>query len=204
MRSVLAPIYKLLELSGAYALNQRIGKPTTDRFRRLVARNVSMPHAGRILDLGCGIGNYRDSFIGDYYGIDIHAEYIEQARTRLNGRFAVMDCTKLNFSDGFFDNVVTIATTHHLDDVQFVQMVQESLRVCTSAGRLHVVDAILPVTPSFVFKRLWFSMDRGAFPRRLEHMLQLAEAAGFVTHHEINPGPLHDTAYIQIARRSRG
>ena len=54
-------------------------------------------------------------------------------------------------------------------------------------GRLHVVDAILAVMPNLVFKQLWFDMDRGANPRRLEYILQLAEAAGRVTHHEIEP-----------------
>ena len=80
-----------------------------------------MPHGERVLDLGCGINNYQDSFSGDYYGI--YAEYIAQASTRFTGRFAVMDCTKLDFPDGFLDNVFTIATAHHLNDVQFVWMV---------------------------------------------------------------------------------
>lgn len=204
MKLVLAPVYKLLELSGAYALNQRIGKPTTDRFRALLAHNVVMPEHGRVLDLGCGIGNYRDGFAGDYFGIDINPDYIEQASVRLAGRFSVMDCTRLDFPDGFFDNIVTIATTHHLDDAQFQSMVRESLRVSATGGFLHIVDAILPVSPNFAFKRFWFGMDRGAYPRRIEDMLRLAGDVGSVVHHEFRPGPLHDTAYIRVARAGGG
>lgn len=123
---------------------------------------------------------------------------------RLVGRFSVMDCTQLNFPDGFFDNIVTIATTHHLDDALFQSMVRDGLRVSASGGFLHIVDAILPVSPNFAFKRSWFGMDRGAHQRRIEDMLRLAGAVGRVVHHEVRPGPLHDTAYIRIARVSGG
>ena len=48
---------------------------------------------------------------------------------RLAVRFSVMDCTQLDFPDGFLDNIVTIATTHLLDDALFQSMVRDGLRV---------------------------------------------------------------------------
>ena len=198
LRAALSPLYRILELAGLYSLNQRLGRPTTDRFRALIADNLALDAATSLLDLGCGTGNYRDCFPGAYTGIDINPAYIEQCAT-LPGRFETMDCTRLRFADRSFDEVVTIATTHHLDDAQLARMVGEALRVCRPGGHLHIIDAILPVSPNFVFKRVWFRLDRGAFPRTAEHLVAGVEEAGRVTRRNMLTGPLHDTLYLRVA-----
>jgi SAM-dependent methyltransferase len=199
-KAALSPFYHLLERSGGYALIQFVGRPTTDRFRILLARNLAAGADTNILDLGCGIGNYRDCFVGRYTGIDINPAYIESARAALPGRFETMDCTKLGFSDGAFDEIVTIATTHHLDDAQVTRMVVEALRTCRRDGHLHIIDAILPVTPNFAFKRFWFNLDRGEFPRPLDKLLACVARGGAIVRHEVLTGPLHDTVYIRVER----
>jgi SAM-dependent methyltransferase len=199
VRAALSPLYRVLELAGLYALNQRLGRPTTDRFRALIAGNLPLDTATSILDLGCGTGNYRGCFPGTYTGIDINAAYIEKARATLRGRFETMDCTALGFSDAGFDEVVTIATTHHLDDAQLARMVGEGLRVCRPGGHLHIIDAILPVSPKFLFKRVWFRLDRGAFPRTVEDLVAGVERAGRVIRRDMLTGPLHDTVYLRVA-----
>jgi SAM-dependent methyltransferase len=200
-KSALSPFYSLLERSGFYALGQFVGRPTTDRFRRLLARNLAAGVDTSILDLGCGIGNYRDCFVGRYTGIDINPAYVASARAALPGRFETMDCTRLGFSDGTFDEVVTIATTHHLDDAQVAQMVVEALRTCRRGGHLHIIDAILPVAPNFAIKRFWFNLDRGEFPRPLDKLLACVARGGAIVRHEVLTGPLHDTVYIRVGHR---
>lgn len=199
-RAALSPFYRLLERSGFYALGQFVGRPTTDRFRRLLARNLTAGVDTSVLDLGCGIGNYRDCFIGRYTGIDVNPIYIENARAALPGRFETMDCTRLGFSDGAFDEVVTIATTHHLDDGEVTRMVTEALRACRHDGHLHIIDAIMPVSPNFAFKRFWFNLDRGRFPRSLDTLLACVARGGAIVRHEVLTGPLHDTVYIRVGR----
>ncbi|MGH7102953.1 MAG: class I SAM-dependent methyltransferase [Acetobacteraceae bacterium] len=194
----LGSFYRLLDAPEIYALNQRVGLPTTERYRSLVEANVQSE--GRLtLDLGCGIGNFRESFRGPYVGIDINPRYIDAARKRFSDRFEVMDCTDLSFPDASFDEVVTIATTHHLDDAALARTVREALRVLRPGGHLHIVDAVLPASNWALFKQVWFRLDRGAFPRHLSALGGLVESSARVSRQETLAGPLHDVAYLRIA-----
>ena len=195
-------IHKMLEVPTVYHINQQIARSTTNRFRKLMMTNLPSSPGRRVLDLGCGLGAYRDCFSQNYTGIDINPAYLERARLTGPGRFECMDCTDLQFPESSFDDVVTIATTHHLDDVQVIKMTQEALRVCEPHGHLHIIDAILPVSENFTFKTFWFRLDRGRFPRELSHLLMLARRAGNLVHHEVLTGPLHDTVYIRVGRAS--
>jgi SAM-dependent methyltransferase len=196
--SLARALHRAMEFSFIYAVNQWLGRPTTDRFRRLIREFVGNTAGRRVLDLGCGIGNYRDLFAGEYVGIDINPDYIAYARTRFRDRFEVMDAVQLSFVGDTFDDVVTIATTHHLSDEQFVAMVKGTFEFLRPGGALHIIDAILPVSPSFVFKTFWFGMDRGRYARHIEEMTQLAARFGRVVARQILIGPLHDTAYIRV------
>jgi SAM-dependent methyltransferase len=191
-------VHRLLEFSGVYAVNQILGKPTTNRFRRLIRERVGDTQGRRILDAGCGIGNYRRSFGVDYVGVDINPDYIETARKRFAGRFEVMDATDLRLIGDRFDDVVTIATTHHLSDEQFIAMARGALAVLRQGGALHIIDAILPVSPSVTFKTFWFGLDRGRYPRHIGKMRELAQSAGKLVDEYIITGPLHDTAYLRV------
>ncbi len=97
MRVLGSPVYKLLERSGVYSLGQWVGRPTVRRFRQLIRENIAIAPEQTVLDLGCGVGGYRDCFTGRYHGIDINPDYIATAQTRYSGEFRVMSCTDLNF-----------------------------------------------------------------------------------------------------------
>jgi ubiquinone/menaquinone biosynthesis C-methylase UbiE len=199
MRAVFAPLYRLAEGASGYALAQLLAKPTTDRFRALIRKHVNPGPDEELLDVGCGVGNYRSSFACKYTGIDINPDYIERSRANLEGRYMVMDATRLEFTDGTFDHVITMAALHHLTDDQVVQMVREATRVCKPSGRIHIIDAILPVTPNFTFKRMVFNADRGEHPREHEHLLGLISKAGRIETSDILAGPLHDVTYIGVS-----
>ena len=128
-------------MSGVYALGQLVGRPTTKRFRELFQQNVRIAESNRVLDMGCGIGGFRSMFGGVYHGIDVNPRYIETARKLHSGMFEMMDCTELKFAENTLDHVVTIATTHHLSDLQLIQTVRESLRVYNTDGCLHAISA---------------------------------------------------------------
>jgi ubiquinone/menaquinone biosynthesis C-methylase UbiE len=194
----MAPVYRVLEYAHGYALSQRLARPTTDRFRALIARHISPGPETKLLDIGCGAGSYRSCFACDYWGVDNNPAYVDMANANLNGHFAVMDGTQLEFDDALFDQIITIATLHHLDDEQVTQMVREAIRVCKPGGRIHLLDAIMPVSPNFAFKRLWFRLDRGGHPRSIEHLRGLVAKAGRVLAVDIVNGPLHDVACIAV------
>jgi ubiquinone/menaquinone biosynthesis C-methylase UbiE len=199
IKSALSPFYRVLELAGGFALHQKLGEPTLERYRRHIARNLGATADKHVLDIGCGIGNFRPYFAGAYTGVDINPAYIDEARERHVARFEAMDCTGLGFADRSFDEVVTIATLHHIDDGEVVRMVGEAIRVCRPGGHFHVIDAILPVA-SNLFKTALFRLDRGNHPRTLAQHLALIGSAGRILEHQVLTGPLHDTVYVRVAR----
>jgi len=198
MRALMAPLHRLAEHTKGYALAQWLSRPTTERFRALIGSRVNPSPSETLLDVGCGPGHYRSSFTCQYSGIDINPDYIRMASSRLDGRFVVMDGTRLEFADETFDHVISVAILHHLTDEQVVQMVREARRVCKPSGRVHLLDAILPITPNFTFKRIIFQLDRGEYPRTYEHLCELIAKAGPINSHEIMAGPLHDVTYVGV------
>ena len=200
-RALLAALQRACSHPAVYRVLQRVAEPTTSRFRALLRRHVhAQPHQ-RLLDLACGIGNYRGDLSGEYYGADINPDYIATAKRRQSGIFEVMDCRALSYPDQFFDHVVSIAATHHLDDLELQAMVRGALRVCRDGGIVHVVDAILPETGNRAFKRLWFGLDAGRFPRTHDHLRGVLAAQGMIVAEEMLPGPLHDCVYFGVLPR---
>lgn len=195
---MLAALQAACRRPAVYRALQYVGKPTTSGFRSLLHRHVHVPPHHRLLDLGCGIGNYRAELGGDYHGIDINPDYIATVRRKHSGTFDLMDCTALTYPDRYFDQVVSIAVTHHLDDRQLQAMLQGALRVCRHDGTVHVVDAILPQTGNRTFKRLWFGLDAGRFPRSYDLLRSAIARHGAIIGEELLPGPLHDCAYFAI------
>jgi SAM-dependent methyltransferase len=201
VRALLAALQGACSRPVVYRALQRVAEPTTSRFRALLRRHVhALPHQ-RLLDLACGIGNYRADLSGEYYGADINPDYIATAKRRQSGTFEVMDCRALTYPDRFFDHVVSIAATHHLDDLELQAMVRGAQRVCRDGGVLHIVDAILPQTGNRAFKRLWFGLDAGRFPRTLDHLRSVLAGQGTIAVEEMLPGPLHDCVYLGVRAR---
>lgn len=190
---------RLLELPAVYDLNQFIGQPTVRRYTQLLTEEVPLGEGGHVLDLGCGTGATRRLIPGRYVGIDINPDYIASAkRIRSGGEFIAMDATKLSFPDASFDQVISVATTHHLDAEQLEAMVLEALRVVRPGGAFHIIDAILPVSTRDRAKEMFFRMDRGRFPRKLEHLVATVSCAADVARTRVLRGPMHDVAYLKV------
>lgn len=190
---------RVLELPAVYDLNQFIGQPTVRRYTQLLVEEVPLSAETKILDLGCGTGATRKLIPGNYVGIDINPDYIASARRiRAGGEFIAMDATKLSFPDASFDQVISVATTHHLDGEQLRAMALEALRVVRPGGAFHIIDAILPVDPRDRAKEMFFRMDRGRFPRKLEDLVATVSRAAGVARTRVLKGPMHDVAYLKV------
>jgi len=201
LKIALLPGYRVLDLAGGFAFHQRLGEATLKRYRQLIIRNVNDATGKHVLDIGCGVGNFRPYFAGEYTGIDINPSYVLRAREQYSGTFEAMDCGRLAFADATFDEVVTIATMHHVADDEVARTIAEAIRVCRPGGYFHIVDAILPVSPN-PLKTLIFKLDRGNHPRTLDHHLSVIGGAGRILTHEVLTGPVHDTVYVRVGPRS--
>lgn len=185
---------RVLELPAVYDLNQFLGRSTVRRYTQLLVEEVPLGAGGHVLDLGCGTRATRRLIPGGYVGTDIASA----KRIRSGGEFIAMDATKLSFPDASFDQVISVATTHHLDGEQLQAMALEALRVVRPGGAFHIVDAILPVNPRDRAKEMFFRMDRGRFPRKLEDLVSTVSRAADVARTRVLIGPMHDVAYLRV------
>lgn len=193
---------RMLEHPVVYNLNRLVAQPTVNRFTTLISEEIPMGAETSVLDLGCGTGSSRYLVPGRYCGIDINPAYVAAAKkNHPNDEFVAMDATRLTFGDASFDEVFTVATTHHLDDSQLQAMILEALRVVRRGGAFHIVDGILPLSARDRAKEMFFKMDRGRFARRIEKLVSVASRAAHVERHRVLTGPLHDVAYLRVVPR---
>lgn len=91
---------------------------------------------GKILEVGCGIGNFTKSLIeyGEVYGIDIRKDYIEKTEKRLSGSNAKTGLGDIEKGRYFFmaqkfDNVICINVLEHIEnDNQAIKNLYEVLK----------------------------------------------------------------------------
>jgi SAM-dependent methyltransferase len=194
---MLRALYLLLNTAPGYRLAQLLGRPTIRRYEALVREHVPQDPARRILEIGCGVGLAREWFPGDYTGIDINPDYIRSARRKVDGNFQVTDAAQMSFMPNAFDDAVTIATAHHLNDEQLASMVREAT---IAASTLHIIDAILPISPKHRLKKALFEMDRGRHPRTFAQLHDIVSRHARVDAPQLVQGPLHDICYIRAWR----
>ena len=106
--------------------------------------NEALKHIGQndnVLDLACGTGFGTDMIAqkisGKVFGGDIATEAIKECNERwkkANLEFRVMDGTKLDFPDGYFDKITSFETIEHTG--QYREMIAEFARVLKPGGEL--------------------------------------------------------------------
>lgn len=184
-----------METASGYGLAQVFGLPTIRRYRAFVREHVPSKAGRHVLEIGCGIGSARSLLGENYTGIDINPDYIEKARRRFSGNYFVMDAAAMPFKPNTFDDAVSIATAHHLSDEQLASMVRKAV---TIAMQFHIIDAILPISPSR-FKTALFRMDRGRHIRTFERLCNIVRQNARLETSQAVTGPLHDVCYIRAS-----
>lgn len=131
----------------------------------------------RVLDVGCGPGTNASHFrSAQYTGIDINPAYIASAQRRYPGRFVVGDVTDpAVLPNEQFDVVLLNSLMHHLPDDASHHLLTRLGSRLQPAGRLHILDLILP--PHASPARLLARLDRGRFARPLGAWRALFELA---------------------------
>jgi SAM-dependent methyltransferase len=91
----------LLEERGPAFAQVGWGSEASQRRRFEVLIGIATPIAGKVLDVGCGLGDLylylkEDDFDGSYHGVDVHPGAVEAARARSpEARFDVLDISSL-------------------------------------------------------------------------------------------------------------
>ena len=139
-----------------------VGAP---RVRRHLVDEFVRPRPGlRVLDIGCGTGDFVTYLPGvSYVGTDLSEAYIDSARQHygdrgrfLLGRIADLDPAEL----GEFDVVVAVGVLHHIDEDEALHLFESASSVLAPGGRLVTLDTSYTPTMSRA-ARFLVSRDRG-------------------------------------------
>jgi ubiquinone/menaquinone biosynthesis C-methylase UbiE len=105
--------------------------------RRILAY-LDLPRGARVLDVGCGSGNYTIALDDAGFaieGVDISETMLAWARKkRPSLTWHQGDARKLTFASESFDGVVSVLATHHMDDLDAA--LREMARVVKHGGPL--------------------------------------------------------------------
>ena len=125
----------------------------------------------KILDVGCGLGNFSEVTDGYYTGIDMNKSFIKFAKKNYgnkNKKFMVMDAKKLNFKDKSFDKTLFISMLHFFSDQDSEKVFKEINRV--TKKYLIVLDLIPTKRP---YVNFLYKMNRGHCIRALGKQIGL-------------------------------
>ena len=119
---------------------------------------ISLLKNGKILDFGCGTGNYLEALSNltdnQFYGIDASSDMIEIARKKkIKAHFNISTHKSLPFPDEFFDFIYIIDVLQHIPGHELKQLICEISRVLKPGGKI----LILTVSHQQLANRTWNS-----------------------------------------------
>ena len=123
------------------------------------AAAVTTPNATRLLDVGCGAGNYALKVLSrlpnlDVTLVDLSGPMLAKAQERIRAvsrgglRAIQQDMREIDFGDSAFDIIVASATLHHLrTDEQWRTMFAKFHRALAAGGSLWIFDLVASALP---------------------------------------------------------
>ena len=124
---------------------------------------LSLSPGERILDVGCGTGEFAPLFrVEDYTGVDIDPSNIGYATRHYPHHFEMGDALALPFQDASFSAVLVAGVLHHLSLQDCERMLSEIKRVLKPGGKALIME---DTRSRRLLTRLMHRLDQGAFIR---------------------------------------
>jgi SAM-dependent methyltransferase len=139
-------------------------------YQRIVDSMFDADDGARVLDLGCGYGDFTRFFAGRcrYVGIDHNPGYIETARrinAGLDAEFICADVTDPVVAEkGPYDLVFLAGVLHHLSDTQVAELAGQVAPLLGRSGRFVALEPVFDPDQRLT-ARLIIAADRGRFVR---------------------------------------
>lgn len=120
------------------------------RWRRTAVKQLQLPPAGRLLDIGSGNGQIIQEAVRQYPDCQCVAADLTQAMMvigqrktiRFNTSWSTADSAYLPFPEGTFDGVISGFLVRNLEDIY--QGLQDQYRVLKPGGRIAILDTTKP------------------------------------------------------------
>ena len=139
----------------------------------IIRKELNAEDNEKILDVGCGLGNFSPAVRKNYMGIDFNPSFISFAKKNYGNddkKFFVMDAKKMKFKDKYFDKSIFISMLHHFSEQDNSEILKEIARITKKYTVL--IDLIPTKRPiaGFLVK-----MDRGEYVRPLEEQKRIIQ-----------------------------
>jgi ubiquinone/menaquinone biosynthesis C-methylase UbiE len=147
---------------------------------------LELTSSKRILDLGCGTGNYLDMFQrmsqGQFYGVE-PSEGMRLQASQKNSNVTIMSGNAYNipFDDAFFDFIYMTDVIHHISDSR--RMFDELSRVLKPNGRVCIVTQShqqIEQRPIARFFPETIQVDQARYPK-IDDIVQIATSFQLLT-----------------------
>ena len=134
----------------------------------------NLNHMSRILDLGCGTGDFSPCFYNFHYtGIDVEPEYIQYAKNKYNLDFRLMDGRRLRFGEETFDCITIIGVLHHLCEKSCLEIFHELKRVIKPGGIIIIIEDLEIGSRWDILGNIIRKLDVGNYIRNEEQWYKL-------------------------------
>jgi ubiquinone/menaquinone biosynthesis C-methylase UbiE len=168
-------IFRILDWPWVYRLSQVLLAPGAEKeiAKKISECMTTLPHADRILDVGCGPSSWLWRVGLHPTGLDLSSAYTVAFSHHRDPVINGSAC-ELPIRDHCFDGVWSIGLLHHLSDNMARRAVTEMLRVCRPGGYVAIFDAVLP-EPSWKRPLAYVlrKADRGGYVRRQGHLTSI-------------------------------
>lgn len=146
-------------------------------------------HAIRVLDVGCGTGEFISGLArhlegAEIHGMDLSCDMIRIAKAKFNLRhikFKVGDVEHLPYADDVFDIITCSHSFHHYPDKK--KALTEIYRVLKREGRLMIIDGCRDVPHGNIIFKIVQKIERDVYHMLARELRHLLDEIGF---HKIN------------------
>lgn len=172
---------RLLSNTTVYRTFKRVVLPS-GTLEKLVVDHFVVPDGGKVLDLGCGFGDYAPFFANrcDYLGIDHNQSYIETARRMNSGtsaRFIVADVVSPEVAENApFDLVMLSGVLHHLSASAVELLAAQILPLLSDGGSFVAMEPVFHPDQR-LSARVAIASDRGRYVRDEDGYLALLRSS---------------------------
>ncbi len=155
-----------------------IAGPLHKRVEEMMASEMPDITGRKVLDVGCGLGNYSELFSNaQYTGFDLDPAYIDYANLTFkkpNASFLIGNAVAPPLSGEKFDLIFSVGLYHHISDEGTVQSLKALQGMLAEGGSIFIVDAVFPQNLNvlgYVLRKL----DRGKHVRSFRAYKELIE-----------------------------